>query len=66
MKLSSETVEEAIKHDLCYRKPSRYDYLALAAAMQEQCSLVTCDKALRKAAQQENVAIRDTIGLVEN
>ncbi len=65
LELSSKTVEKSIELDLCYRKPSRYDCLALAAALQEECPLVTCDKALRKAAQQENVEIRGTIWLVD-
>lgn len=65
LELSSETVEKSIELDLCYRKLSRYDCLALAAALQEECPLVTCDKALRKAAQQENVEIRGTIWLVD-
>ena len=65
LELAPETVEKSIELAQCYRKPSRYDCLALAAAMQEECPLVTCDKALRKAAQQENVEIRGTIWLVD-
>ena len=65
LELSSEMLEKSIELDCRYRKPSRYDCLALAAAMQEECPLITCDKALRKAAQQENVEIRGTLWIID-
>lgn len=48
-----------------YTGPSRYDCLALALARQEQCPLITGDRALHRAAQQEAVSVVGTLWLVE-
>ncbi|MEN9654745.1 MAG: hypothetical protein RL235_857 [Chlamydiota bacterium] len=48
-----------------YKRPSVMDHSALALAIQEQCPLLTGDKHLRFAAQQENVAVHGTIWIVE-
>jgi hypothetical protein len=45
-------------------KPSHNDYLALALAKQESCTLLTGDANLRHIAQQERVPIMGTIGLL--
>ncbi|WP_313382981.1 PIN domain-containing protein [Pantoea sp.] len=48
-----------------FQGPSRYDCFALALARQEKCPLLTGDKALRLAAQAEQVEVRGTLWLVE-
>jgi len=48
-----------------YRGPSDMDLLALLIARQKNCPLVTGDKKLRKAAENEKVAVRGTLALVE-
>lgn len=58
-----------------YRRPSRYDLMALALAESMQCPLLTGDEALRKAAeaetqaqgrpQQPTIEVRGTLWLVE-
>jgi predicted nucleic acid-binding protein len=45
--------------------PSRYDCFALALAKQENCPLLTGDKALRMAAKAEQVEVRGMLWLVE-
>jgi len=47
-----------------YKHPSRTDLFALALAEQAQCPLLTCDAALRSAAEAENVEVKGTIWLV--
>jgi hypothetical protein len=48
-----------------YRAPSRHDLTALALAKAEQCPLLTGDRALRQAAEKEQVLVRGTLWLVE-
>ncbi|WP_374262381.1 PIN domain-containing protein [Zoogloea sp.] len=45
-------------------KPSHNDYLALALAKQEDCTLLTGDTNLRLVADSEQVAVMGTIGLL--
>ena len=45
-------------------KPSHNDYLALALAKQESCTLLTGDANLRIVASKESVTIMGTIGLL--
>lgn len=45
-------------------KPSHNDYLALALAKQEACTLLTGDTNLRIVAAQEQVSVMGTIGLL--
>lgn len=45
-------------------KPSHNDYLALALAKQEACTLLTGDANLRLVAEKEQVAVMGTIGLL--
>ena len=45
-------------------KPSHNDYLTLALARQEACTLLTGDKQLRSVAVQEGVTVMGTIGLL--
>lgn len=49
-----------------YRGPSDMDLLALLIAQQQGCPLITGDKKLRKAAEQEKVEVRGTLSLVED
>ncbi len=62
--LSNEAVDKAIEFAAKYRQPSRIDLFALSLALQENCSLLTGDKNLRKAANQEGVQVHGTIWLV--
>ena len=48
-----------------YAKPSRYDCFALVLAKQLHCPLLTGDKNLRLAAEQENVEVKGTLWIVE-
>ncbi|MFV7710390.1 DUF3368 domain-containing protein [Shewanella algae] len=48
-----------------YNGPSMNDCFALALAKQEQCSLLTGDLALRKAARREAVLVKGTLWVVE-
>ena len=45
-------------------KPSHNDYLALALAKQESCTLLTGDANLRNVASKESVTVMGTIGLL--
>ncbi len=59
---SMAEVEGLVKR---YKKPSRYDCFALVLAKQEACPLLTGDKNLRQAAEQENVDVKGTLWIVE-
>lgn len=48
-----------------YKGPSRNDCFALALARQENCPLVTGDRALRRAAEREAVVVMGTLWAVE-
>jgi predicted nucleic acid-binding protein len=48
-----------------YRGPSDMDLLALLIARQRQCPLVTGDKKLRRAADQEKVPVQGTLSLMQ-
>jgi predicted nucleic acid-binding protein len=48
-----------------YSRVSFYDCLAMVAAEQESCMLLTGDGALRKLATKENIEVRGTIWLME-
>ncbi|MEA2119748.1 PIN domain-containing protein [Halovibrio sp. HP20-50] len=63
--LTSDSMTYAQQLVRRYGGPSANDCLALALARQEACPLVTGDKRLRKAADQEQVEKRGTIWLLE-
>jgi predicted nucleic acid-binding protein len=63
--LSGETMSYAMELIPRYTKASRNDCFALALAAQEQCTLLTGDRALRNAAETESVMVRGTLWLVE-
>ena len=63
--LTSETMVYAMELVPKYAGASRNDCFALALAAQEQCTLLTGDKALRQAAEAEAVLVRGTLWLVE-
>lgn len=48
-----------------YSNPSMNDLMALSLAKQENCPLLTGDKALRDAAQKEAVLIKGTVWVLE-
>ena len=62
--LSDTAVDKAIELAAKYRQPTRMDLFALSLAMAENCPLLTGDKHLRKAADQEGVPVHGTIWLV--
>lgn len=62
--LTSETLCYAEKLINTYSAPSRYDCFALALAKQEKCPLLSGDKRLRKAAENEGVIVKGTLWLV--
>lgn len=48
-----------------YRKPGQNDLFALALARSEQCPLLTGDRDLRLAAEQESAEVHGTLWLIE-
>lgn len=63
--LKSETMIYAMTLIQSYSKASRNDCFALALARQENCPLLTGDKALREAAEKEAIIVKGTLWLVE-
>lgn len=63
--LSEVSMRYALKLVDLYRDPSFHDCLALALARQEGCPLVTGDRRLRQAADQEGVEKKGTIWIVD-
>ena len=61
--LSSVSVQYAIQLTEKYVRPSRNDCLSLALAKQEQCPLLTGDRALKDAAKSENIDCMGTLWL---
>ncbi len=64
MHLSSETMTHAGELISRHRRVSRNDCFALALAHQEECPLLTGDKALRIAADSESIPVKGTLWLV--
>lgn len=48
-----------------YKGPTMNDLFAMSLAIQEQCPLLTGDKGLRKAAEQEKIEVHGTLWLIE-
>lgn len=65
VELSAESVSRAVELASRYRKPSRLDLAALAAAEQAGCPLLTGDRNLRFAAEAEGVEVHGTLWLAE-
>lgn len=65
LELKPEFVAEAFRMGGVYKEPSKNDFLALALAKQEKCSLLTGDWNLRKSAEQEGVNVKGTLWLME-
>lgn len=65
LELSSESMIKAQELGSIYINPSRNDCIALAASIQEECTLLTGDRALRNAAKKEGVEIKGTIWVIE-
>lgn len=63
--LSSVTMTYALELIPRYSKASRNDCFALALASQENCTLLTGDRELKKAAEAEAVVVSGTIWLIE-
>ena len=63
--LESKTMTYAMELIPRYTKASRNDCFALALAIQEECSLLTGDKALREAANSEGVVVMGTLWIIE-
>ena len=62
--LSEATMLYGMELTQKYTNPSRNDCFALALARQENCPLLTGDKALREAAEAEAISVKGTIWLV--
>ena len=65
VELSEEEFYLAEEYNAKYIKPSLYDCVALAIAKVRGIILMTGDGALRKAAEQENVPVIGTIGVLD-
>lgn len=65
VELSEEEFYLAEEYNGRYKKPSLYDCVALAIAKVRGITLMTGDGPLRKAAEQENVAVIGTIGVLD-
>lgn len=63
--LTSPSMNYALHLSEVANGPSRNDCFALALAKQEQCPLLTGDRALRELAAQENVEVKGSIWVVE-
>jgi hypothetical protein len=65
MEIDGDYIDYASKLPTKYGgKPSHNDYLALALAKQEGCSLLTGDQALRDAASSEGVTVMGSVWLL--
>lgn len=65
VELSEEEFYLAEEYNAKYTKPSLYDCVALAIAKVRGITLMTGDGPLRKAAEQENVSVIGTIGVLD-
>ena len=65
VELSEEEFYLAEEYNAKYTKPSLYDCVALAIAKVRGITLMTGDGPLRKAAEQEGVAVVGTIGVLD-
>ena len=65
LELTEEEFYLAEEYNAKYQKPSLYDCVALAIAKVRGITLMTGDGPLRKAAEQENVTVVGTIGVLD-
>jgi len=65
IQLSSDTVQIVFQYAEQYTKPSRADLFALAAAKTLEVTLLTGDKNLREAAQNEQVDVHGLLWLLD-
>lgn len=65
VELGSTTIDRVMELSATYRKTSRLDLFALAAAEQEDAVLLTGDKHLRKAAEAEGIEVHGTLWLAD-
>jgi predicted nucleic acid-binding protein len=65
MVLDSETIKYTFQLSEKYDKPGRIDLFALALAKNVGCPLLTGDMDLRKAAEEESVALYGTVWVIE-
>ncbi len=63
--LNDASIHRVSQLVLKYKNTGRYDCMALALAQQEQCTLLTGDQNLTKAAKAEKVETRGSLWLVE-
>lgn len=64
-KLTTEEFILAEKYSSMYRKPSANDCIALAIAKSSGIVLLSGDRALRKAAEKEDVTVLGTLGILD-
>lgn len=65
LSLGESAIEEAVRLRERFPHPSQNDLFALALARQENCPLITGDKRLREAAEQEAVEANGALWVVE-
>ena len=65
IELDAAAILRVVELGTRYRRPSRMDLAALAAAEQQGCPLVTGDRGLREAAETEGVEVHGTLWLCE-
>jgi predicted nucleic acid-binding protein len=63
--LTPETLLYALGLSAIAKGPSRNDCFALCLAKQEQCALLTGDRALRELAEAEGIEVKGTLWVVE-
>lgn len=63
--LDERGMQRAFEYTRKYNGPSRNDCFAMALAFQEKCPLLSGDKDLRKAAEQEAILVNGTLWVVE-
>lgn len=65
VELTEELMLKSVELITRYSKPSRNDVFAMCLAKHRGCPLLTGDKDLRSAAEQEGVEVQGTIGMIE-
>lgn len=65
LELSSEEVEKIIEFGLQYPNLSVYDRASLVLAMREGAMLITGDRRLRKAAEEQGVRVHGTLWVLD-
>jgi predicted nucleic acid-binding protein len=65
LEIDAEHMEMAYRYRAQYSQTGQNDLFALALAVQEHCPLLTGDRRLREAAEQEAIPVHGTLWLME-